>query len=149
MGTSRLLCRHPGLVLNGGGNTAVELRRPNPVREFQDLLLVEASGHGLVSVYPAGFAAVRMVALLKLVQLDEPGDSEMALWGRIATIEPTAPAPSFEGSRHEMSPHESMDRTHADDVVTLTNKHAGEARGSADIASRPTGRNTCSKPSSV
>lgn len=126
--TSRLLGRNPDLVLHGGGNTSVKLRERNLFGEEEELLYVKGSGWNLETIETAGFAPVRMAHLLKLAELPELSDIQMARELRVGLTNPAAPDPSVEAILHALLPYPFVDHTHADAIVTLTNTPDGEAR---------------------
>ena len=82
--SSRLLGREPSLVLHGGGNTSVKLRKANIFNESEDLLYVKGSGWDLATIESRGFAPVKMDVLLRLAQLDCLSDTEMVRMQRTA-----------------------------------------------------------------
>jgi rhamnose utilization protein RhaD (predicted bifunctional aldolase and dehydrogenase)/NAD(P)-dependent dehydrogenase (short-subunit alcohol dehydrogenase family) len=124
--TSRLLGRDPALVLHGGGNTSVKIRETNIFGEDEELLYVKGSGWDLATIEAAGFAPVRMSHLLRLAQLDALSDVQMANQQRVATINPTAPAPSVEAILHAILPYKFVDHTHADALISISNTPDGD-----------------------
>ena len=60
----------PALVLHGGGNTSVKLRETNVFGDEEDVLYVKGSGWDLATIEAAGFAPVRLDALLRLATLE-------------------------------------------------------------------------------
>jgi rhamnose utilization protein RhaD (predicted bifunctional aldolase and dehydrogenase)/NAD(P)-dependent dehydrogenase (short-subunit alcohol dehydrogenase family) len=123
--TSRLLGIDPELVMHGGGNTSVKLRETDLFGHEVDVLAVKGSGSDLAAMTEAGFAPVRMDALLALAELDELTDTEMANQLRLACTRANAPAPSVEAILHAILPDRYVDHTHADAVITLTNSPHG------------------------
>ena len=126
--TSRLLGSDPNLVLHGGGNTSVKLRRINIFGEAEDVLYVKASGWDLGTIEAAGFAALRMTHLLRLAQLDALSDTEMVRELRLGLTDPASPDPSVEAILHALLPHKFVDHTHADAVIAVCNSKSGERR---------------------
>jgi rhamnose utilization protein RhaD (predicted bifunctional aldolase and dehydrogenase)/NAD(P)-dependent dehydrogenase (short-subunit alcohol dehydrogenase family) len=126
--SSRLLGQNPSLVLHGGGNTSVKLSRANRLGDEERLLLVKGSGHDLGTIGAGGFAPVRLDHLLRLAELPQLSDLDMARELRIATVNPDAPAPSVEAILHAMLPYTFVDHTHADALVTVTNSRGGAER---------------------
>jgi len=125
---SRLLGREPSLVLHGGGNTSVKTVATDMFGDEIGVLYVKGSGWDLATIETAGFAPVRMNALLKLAVLDELSDTDMVRALRSAILDPVAPNPSVETILHALIPFQYVDHTHADAVVTITNTPDGEAR---------------------
>ncbi len=126
--SSRLLGANTNLVLHGGGNTSVKGVSKNIFGEEVETLFVKGSGSDLATIEAKDFVAVRMDALLKLSRLEQLSDIDMARELKLASLDPTAPAPSVEAILHALIPHRFVDHTHADAIVTLTNTPDGEAR---------------------
>ena len=127
--TSRLLGLDPSLVLHGGGNTSVKgAVRTLLDEDVVDVLYVKGSGWNLETIEPAGFAPVRLDALLALSRLDALSDVEMARQLRLATLDPAAPAPSVEAILHAILPYRYVDHTHPDLLISVMNTPSGEAR---------------------
>ncbi|MCW8887026.1 MAG: class II aldolase/adducin family protein [Motiliproteus sp.] len=125
--SSRLLGSDPDLVLHGGGNTSVKETVTDLHGENHQILTVKGSGWDLGTIEEAGFAPVRMDALLKLAQLDELSDSDMVREQKAAMIDPSAPNPSIEAILHALIPYTFVDHSHADSIVTITNTPDGDA----------------------
>lgn len=126
--TSRLLGGDPALVLHGGGNTSVKMTVPNFFGEPESVLYVKGSGWDLGTIAAAGFAPVRMKALLQLAELSSLSDGDMVKQQRAALLDPNAPTPSVEAILHAIIPFTFVDHTHADAVVTIMNSVGGEQR---------------------
>ncbi len=126
--TSRLLGRDRTLVLHGGGNTSVKLRRRNVVGDEEDILYVKGSGWDLETIEEAGFSPVRLDHLRRLARLPALSDPQMV--NELAThmTRASAPAPSVEAILHAILPHKYVDHTHADALLAITNTPGGEAR---------------------
>jgi rhamnose utilization protein RhaD (predicted bifunctional aldolase and dehydrogenase)/NAD(P)-dependent dehydrogenase (short-subunit alcohol dehydrogenase family) len=126
--TSRLLGRDPSLVLHGGGNTSVKVTETDLFGDPLELIYVKGSGWDLASIEEAGFAPVRMGALLRLAELEELSDVEMARQLRAATVDPVAPMPSVEAILHAILPSRFVDHTHPDALLSVMNTPSGRAR---------------------
>lgn len=126
--TSRLLGRNPDLVLHGGGNTSVKVEEKDFFGEPVSLCYVKGSGWDLATIERAGFAPVRMSALLKMAELDSMSDSDMVLQQRVAMTDPNAPAASIEAILHAILPFKFVDHSHANAISALTCAKDGEAR---------------------
>lgn len=116
--TSQLLGKRADLVLHGGGNTSVKI---------DDILYVKGSGWNLDTIEKAGFAPVRIHALLDLLQNETLSDTDMVAAQKEATMDANAPSPSIEAILHAYIPFTYVDHTHADAVVTLSHTPNGEA----------------------
>ncbi len=123
--TSRLLGANPELVLHGGGNTSVKSAEKDFFGDAVDVLHVKGSGWDLGTIETAGFAPVRMEALLKMAKLDQLSDAEMVKQQRAAMLDPGAPTPSIEAILHAVIPQKFVDHTHANAVVAITNHTEG------------------------
>lgn len=123
--TSRLLGANPELVLHGGGNTSVKTAERDFFGDPVEVLHVKGSGWDLATIEAAGFAPVRMEALLKMAKLDRLADAEMVKQQRAAMLDPGAPNPSIEAILHAVIPQTFVDHTHANAVVALTNHKEG------------------------
>ncbi len=126
--TSRLLGRDRSLVLHGGGNTSVKLRRRDLFGDEEEVLYVKGSGWDLEKIEEAGFAPVGLAAARRLAELPVLGDSQMVEQLAIHTLRAGAPPPSVEAILHAILPHRYVDHTHADAVVTVTDTADGAER---------------------
>jgi rhamnose utilization protein RhaD (predicted bifunctional aldolase and dehydrogenase)/NAD(P)-dependent dehydrogenase (short-subunit alcohol dehydrogenase family) len=126
--SSRLLGRDATLVLHGGGNTSVKLRRKNLLGDDEELLYVKGSGWDLATIREPGFAPVRLDHLKRLARL--PALSDVAMVNELATqvTEAAAPAPSVEAILHAILPYAFVDHTHADALLAITNTPDGDRR---------------------
>ncbi len=126
--SSRLLGADPTLVLHGGGNTSVKAVEKNLFGEDETILYVKGSGWDLATIEAPGFSPCRLQHLLKLANLKQLTDTDMARELQLSMTNPAAPAPSVEAILHAILPHTFVDHTHADAVVTVTNTVGGEER---------------------
>lgn len=126
--TSRLLGQDDQLVLHGGGNTSVKTTEKDFYGDEVEVLYVKGSGWDLGTIEAAGFAPVRMDALLKMGEMDELSDADMVTQQRAAMLDPKAPNPSIEAILHAVIPFKYVDHTHSNAVVAVTNAENGEAR---------------------
>ncbi|MDP4793509.1 MAG: bifunctional aldolase/short-chain dehydrogenase, partial [Verrucomicrobiales bacterium] len=123
--TSRLLGANPELVLHGGGNTSVKVSEKDFFGDPVEVIYVKGSGWDLGTIEAAGFAPVRMKALLKMAGLATLSDAEMVKQQRAAMLDPGAPNPSIEAILHAVIPQKFVDHTHANVIVALTNHKDG------------------------
>lgn len=126
--TSRLLGRNPELVLHGGGNTSVKITEQDYFGDEVELCYVKGSGWDLATIERAGFAPVRMQALMKMAKLPAMSDEDMVLQQRAAMTNPNAPAASIEAILHAVLPFKFVDHSHANAIAALTCAADGEAR---------------------
>ncbi len=115
--TSRLLGNNQDLVLHGGGNTSVKIG---------DYLYVKGSGWDLASIEKEGFPAVDLSVLKKMAALSKLSDTDMVSGQKEAMKDRSYPNPSVEAILHAIIPFNTVDHTHADAVVTLSNTIFGK-----------------------
>jgi len=126
--SSRLIGKNSDLVLHGGGNTSVKAPFIDLFGEKHQAIYIKGSGWDLATIEAAGFAPVRLDALIKLSQFKTLSDTDMVSAQRVAMLDQNAPNPSVEAILHAIIPFRFVDHTHADAVVTLTNTPDGEER---------------------
>jgi len=115
--TSRLLGSDQNLVLHGGGNTSVKIG---------EYLYVKGSGWDLATIEKEGFPAVNLSVLKKMVTLPHLSDTDMVSGQKEAMKDKTYPNPSVEAILHAIIPFSTVDHTHADAVVTISNTILGK-----------------------
>ena len=125
---SRLIGSDPDLVLHGGGNTSVKDAFLDITGRSIDALYVKGSGWDLATIEAAGFTALPLDRLHDLLALDSLSDTDMMRELSAARLDPGAPQPSVETLLHAFLPHQAIQHSHADTIVTLTNTVDGEAR---------------------
>jgi len=125
---SRLLGRDKSLVLHGGGNTSVKLRERNLFGEHEEVLYVKGSGWDLETIEPEGFTPVALAPLRRLATLPALGDREMMNELGTRLLRAGAPSPSVETLLHAILPHQYVDHTHADAILSLGGAPDGEKR---------------------
>ena len=126
--TSRLLGRDPSLVLHGGGNTSVKIKKKNILGQEEDILYVKGSGWDLETIDVPGFSPVRMQHLIELAKLNSLSDPQMVNELKTHMTDASAPTPSVEAILHATLPFKFVDHTHADAIVTITNTAKGKER---------------------
>jgi rhamnose utilization protein RhaD (predicted bifunctional aldolase and dehydrogenase)/NAD(P)-dependent dehydrogenase (short-subunit alcohol dehydrogenase family) len=124
--TSRLIGRNTDLVLHGGGNTSVKLKRKTVLGEDQDILFVKGSGVDLAMIEPQGFVGLDLTPLQKLRDVESLSDEAMENELQIRKISASSPDPSVEALLHAFLPHTFVDHTHADCILILTNQRDGK-----------------------
>ena len=124
--TSRLLGQNSDLVLHGGGNTSVKIRKKDFFGNLSDYLYVKGSGCDLETIEEKDFSGCKMSALLKLSEFDSLSDTEMVDQCRSSMIDPNSSNPSIEAIVHAVIPYRFVDHTHADAVLSLTNSPKGK-----------------------
>ncbi len=124
--TSRLLGLQPELVLHGGGNTSVKVKKENIFGDIEEILYVKGSGVDLTDIQPAGFTPVKLEVLNKMALLEKLDDADLLRLQRTSMLDPDSPNPSIEAVLHAIIPFKYVDHTHADSVVTISNNERGE-----------------------
>ncbi len=126
--TSRLLGRDRSLVLHGGGNTSVKLREKNLFGDEEEVLYVKGSGWDLEAIEAPGFTPVNLGYVKRLAQLAALSDPQMVNELNTHSLRSGAPSPSVETILHAILPHQYVDHTHADAVLSVSNSPEGEKR---------------------
>jgi rhamnose utilization protein RhaD (predicted bifunctional aldolase and dehydrogenase)/NAD(P)-dependent dehydrogenase (short-subunit alcohol dehydrogenase family) len=119
--TSRLIGADPNLVMHGGGNTSVKVRRRDLFGREIEVLHIKGSGWDLETIEARGLPGVRMDALLELRKLASLSDEDMVNVQRCNLLDCTAPTPSVETLLHAYLPHRYVDHTHATAMLALAN----------------------------
>ena len=119
--TSRLIGADPDLVMHGGGNTSVKVRRRDVFGDEVDVLHVKGSGWDLDTLEAPGLPGVRMAPLGRLRGLGALSDAEMVNVQRANLLDSAAPNPSVETLLHAYLPHAYVDHTHATAMLALAN----------------------------
>ena len=119
--TSRLIGTDPDLVMHGGGNTSVKVRRRDLFGREIEVLHIKGSGWDLETIEARGLPGVRMDALLELRRLGVLCDEDMVNVQRCNLLDNTSPTPSVETLLHAYLPHRYVDHTHATAMLALAN----------------------------
>ena len=119
--TSHLIGQNPDLVMHGGGNTSVKVRRENLFGESCDVLHVKGSGWDLDTILAAGLPGLWLDPLRDLRRLERLSDEQMVNVQRSNLLDSTSPNPSVETLLHAFLPHKYVDHTHATPFLILAN----------------------------
>ncbi len=119
--TSRLIGADPDLVMHGGGNTSVKVRRRDLFGREIEVLHVKGSGWDLETIEARGLPGVRLAELRELRALEALSDEDMVNVQRCNLLDCTAPTPSVETLLHAYLPHAVVDHTHATAMLMLAN----------------------------
>ncbi len=125
--TSRLLGGEPRLVLHGGGNTSVKTTMLDVMGQKTDVLCVKGSGWDMAEIEPEGLPAVRLGPLREMARLKKLTDEDMVNAQRVNLLDSSSPNPSVETLLHAFLPHKFIDHTHANAILSLTDRKDGEA----------------------
>jgi rhamnose utilization protein RhaD (predicted bifunctional aldolase and dehydrogenase) len=120
--TARLIGREPSLVLHGGGNTSVKTTLPDELGTPVPVVCVKGSGWDMGGIEPAGHPAVRLDGLLSLRALAELSDEDMVNAARTRLLDASAPNPSVEVLLHAFLPHQFIDHSHADAILSIVDQ---------------------------
>jgi rhamnose utilization protein RhaD (predicted bifunctional aldolase and dehydrogenase)/NAD(P)-dependent dehydrogenase (short-subunit alcohol dehydrogenase family) len=124
---SRLLGAEDTLVLHGGGNTSVKTHVVDVYGDPVEVLYVKGSGSDLATIERAGFTALRLAPVRRLLDLDRLSDARMMNELRAARLDASAPDPSVESLLHALLPYPAVLHSHADALIALTNQPDGLA----------------------
>lgn len=119
--TSRIIGQDPDMVMHGGGNTSVKVKRADIFGNEIDVLHVKGSGWDLETIEAAGLPGVHITPLEKLRQLPALSDEDMVNLQRSNLLDSTSPNPSVETLLHAYIPHKFVDHTHATAMLALAN----------------------------
>lgn len=125
--SSRLLGVEPALVLHGGGNSSVKALWLDIFGEEVSAIFVKASGADMATIEPGAHVGLDLEYLLRLRALPELDDSAMVEELRTHLLRADSPTPSIEALVHAFLPGVFIDHTHADAILTLTNRKDGQA----------------------
>lgn len=128
--TAHLIGRDPALVLHGGGNVSFKSTAKNVLGETIDVVYVKASGSDLATIEAAELPALQLEPLRRLRALDDPDhldDEAMVNEFRRNLLDAGSATPSIETLLHAFLPHCTIDHSHADAVLALTNHKDGES----------------------
>ena len=123
--TTRLLGRNKELVLHGGGNTSVKTKVKDVDGKKYNVLCVKGSGWDMADIEPAGLPAVKLEPLLSLRKKKYLSDEDMVSYQKRNLIDIKSPNPSVETFLHAFLPFKYVDHTHADAIMSLTNRPGG------------------------
>ncbi|QEW00838.1 SDR family oxidoreductase [Microbacterium caowuchunii] len=124
---SRALGADPAFVLHGGGNTSIKTTGTDVTGATVELVLVKGSGWNLGTIEAAGFAPLRRDRLHELLQLEHLDDATMVNELRQASLDAGAPTASIEALLHAYLPGRVVLHSHADAIVSLTNRDVPDA----------------------
>jgi len=125
--SSRLIGADPDLVMHGGGNTSLKVRRRTLFGGEEEVLHVKGSGWDLDTLQAPGLPGVRLAPLRALRQLGSLSDEDMVNVQRANLLDTAAPTPSVETLLHAYLPHPVVDHTHATAFLALANLPQAEA----------------------
>ena len=122
---ARLLGGEPRLVLHGGGNVSLKTTATDLLGAPVEVLCIKGSGRDMAAMEPADLPAVRLEPLRRLTALATIGDADMRSVLRGNLLDSAAPDPSVEVLVHAFLPQTSVDHTHANAVLALSNQADG------------------------
>jgi len=123
--TTRLLGKNKELVLHGGGNTSGKTTIKDIDSKKYKVLCVKGSGWDMADIEPAGLPAVKLEPLLAMKNKKYLSDEVMVSFQKKNLINIKSPNPSVETFLHAFLPFKFVDHTHADAVLSVTNRPGG------------------------
>ena len=123
--TTRLLGKNKELVLHGGGNTSVKTTIKDIDGKKYKVLCVKGSGWDMADIEPAGLPAVKLDPLIALKNKKYLSDENMVAYQKKNLIDIKSPNPSVETFLHAFLPFKYVDHTHANAVLSVTNRPGG------------------------
>lgn len=124
--TSRLLGQEPDLVLHGGGNSSVKTVWADILGNERPVIFVKASGVDMATIEPEDHPGLDLEYLRRLRALQALDDEVMVDQLRTHLLRADSRTPSIEALVHAFLPGVYVDHTHADAILTLTNREGGE-----------------------
>ena len=123
--TTRLLGKNKELVLHGGGNTSVKTTIKDIDGKKYKVLCIKGSGWDMADIEPAGLPAVKLNPLIALKNKKYLSDENMVAYQKKNLINIKSPNPSVETFLHAFLPFKYVDHTHANAVLSVTNRPGG------------------------
>lgn len=123
---SNLLGRDRAVVNIYGGNTSVKLNEKDHLGRDVKVLWVKGSGSDVATIKESGFAGLRLLEILPLMQRDAMSDEEMVEYLSHCTHALGRPRQSIETLLHAFTPADHVDHTHPDAVISLACADGGQ-----------------------
>src|SRR5215468_2975820 len=124
---SNLLGRDRAVVNIYGGNTSTKLEQTDFAGRTTRVLYVKASGSDVLTMKAKDFAALRLDEIDPLFQREAMTDEEMTDYLSYTVFQPGRPRQSIETLLHAFVPHQHVDHTHPDALISLACTPQGEA----------------------
>ena len=119
---SLLIGADSGLVIWGGGNTSLKVTVPDFRGRDTKILLIKASGSDMKTARRQDFPAVRLDDILPLLERADMADEEVVAYLDHCLLNPGSPRPSIETLLHAFLPQASVVHSHADAILSMTNR---------------------------
>ncbi|MEZ4658543.1 MAG: bifunctional aldolase/short-chain dehydrogenase [Caldilineaceae bacterium] len=123
---SNLLGRDRAVVNIYGGNTSVKLNEKDHLGRDVKVLWVKGSGSDVATIAEKGFAGLRLLEILPLMQRAAMSDEEMVEYLSHCTHALGRPRQSIETLLHAFTPADHVDHTHPDAVISLACAEGGQ-----------------------
>jgi rhamnulose-1-phosphate aldolase/alcohol dehydrogenase len=117
---SNLLGRDRSIANIYGCNTALKRLERDHMGRPTEVLWVKASGSDLATVTEKGFAGLRLVDILPLLEREKMTDEEMIEYLSASTFALGRPRQSIETLLHAFFPAVHTDHTHPDAIISLS-----------------------------
>jgi rhamnulose-1-phosphate aldolase/alcohol dehydrogenase len=133
---SNLLGRDRSVVNIYGGNTSAKLKMTDHVGRKVEVLAVKASGSDVLTIVERGFALLKLDEIEPLYPREAMTDEDMTAYLERTAFEPGRPRQSIETLLHAFVPHQHVDHTHPDAVISLMCTEDAEAQAKAVYGDR-------------
>jgi rhamnulose-1-phosphate aldolase/alcohol dehydrogenase len=124
---SNLLGRDRAVVNIYGGNTSAKIMLTDHVGRQVEVLAVKPSGSDIINIVGKQFALLKMDEISPLFEREAMTDEEMVDYLNRTAFEPGRPRQSIETLLHAFIPHNHVDHTHPDAVISIACAPDGEA----------------------
>lgn len=120
--TSQLIGQEQDLVLHGGGNTSVKVKRRDASGTERDIIHVKGSGWDLATIEAPGLPGMWLDPLLAARETLGMTDEGMVTFLRSEMLDQNGPTPSVEALLHAFLPQPYVDHTHSAAALVIANQ---------------------------
>ncbi len=125
---SRLICREPKLIRQGGQTVSVKTTQPDLFGKPESILQIKAERHDLATLDREGFVPLRLEGVKKLLDLANLDDRALVDALRLQTLDFRGPEPCAESLLHTIFSENFVYHSPADAILTITNSKEGPQR---------------------
>ncbi len=120
--TSQLIGQEQDLVLHGGGNTSVKVKRRDATGAERYVIHVKGSGWDLATIEAPGLPGMWLEPLLAARETLNMTDERMVTFLRSEMLDQHGPTPSVEALLHAFLPQPYVDHTHSAAALVIANQ---------------------------